>query len=260
MLKKLMKYDLKSLYKTLIPIYFVLIAISLFNRFAHFASTKLSILQIPAGFITGLYIILLIGVFIATFIVTIIRFYNNLIKDEGYLMHTLPVKKSQLILSKLFTSMIVLLSSSVIGIMGLLIGSYGIYFDIEFIKDAFELLKLFNKLFIVLMILSAIVGFILQQLIVYLAIALGQKHNGNKIVYSVVYGIVIYNVIQILSSTILIVPMMFSDKYWNYLNQDIPPMNFLNGYLMVAIIISIIFTFICYIITEKTMTKKLNLE
>lgn len=260
MLKKLMKYDLKSLYRTLIPMYIVMLAISLFNRFGQFAADKLSILQIPSSFITVVYIVILIGVIIATFIVTIVRFYNNLIKDEGYLMHTLPVTKSQLILSKLLTFIIVTLSSILLCVIGLFIGSYNIYFTSDTIKSIFELIKLFNTQFIILMVISTIVGFILQQLIVYLSITLGQTHNGNKIVYSVVYGIVIYNIIQILSSVILIVPMTFNKKYWKYLNNDTPPIHFLNGYLIAAIIISIIFAFICYIITERIMTKKLNLD
>ena len=37
-------------------------------------------------------------------ILPVIRFYNNLLKDEGYLMFTLPVTEGQLYLSKLITA------------------------------------------------------------------------------------------------------------------------------------------------------------
>ena len=51
------------------------------------------------------------------FVSTVQRFYKNLLGREGYLMHTLPVTETQLILSKLLTSMVWVLCSGLVGIV-----------------------------------------------------------------------------------------------------------------------------------------------
>lgn len=51
------------------------------------------------------------------FVSTVQRFYKNLLGREGYLMHTLPVTETQLILSKLITSMVWVLCSGLVGIV-----------------------------------------------------------------------------------------------------------------------------------------------
>ena len=77
MLKKLMKYDFKSIFKTVTPIYIIFMGLALLNRLADFVADKANVLSIPAGFVTALYIIMIIGVPIVTFVITIIRFCIN---------------------------------------------------------------------------------------------------------------------------------------------------------------------------------------
>ncbi len=52
------------------------------------------------------YVLLIVGIFVITLIVILQRFYKNLVKEEGYLMFTLPVKPWELITSKLIASVI----------------------------------------------------------------------------------------------------------------------------------------------------------
>ena len=51
-------------------------------------------------------VIALIAIFIITVVMCIIRYRNNLLKDEGYLMHTLPVSAASLHFSKLLAGII----------------------------------------------------------------------------------------------------------------------------------------------------------
>ena len=101
---------------------------------------------------------------------------------------------------------------------------------------------------------------IYNQVMIYASIALGQKHN-NKVMYSVIYGVVLYNVTQILSVVILI-PVMFLDpNYQKYINgTSISDFGLINGYLLFALFLSILFTVAYYILTVKVLDKKLNLE
>lgn len=64
-----------------------------------------------------LYLSVIFAIAVLCFVSTVQRFYKNLLGREGYLMHTLPVTETQLILSKLLTSMVWVLCSGLVGIV-----------------------------------------------------------------------------------------------------------------------------------------------
>lgn len=261
MLSKLLKYDFKALIKVLFPVYGVSLLVALLTRLTNTFTNSGSLLAIPNGFISVLFVIVLIGIPFITFILTIIKFYQNLIKDEGYLMHTLPVKKSSLVLSKAISACVMLLVSLGVSISLLFVGVYGLWFDNGFFKLISELYQILSQyqLFFWLTLVTSALGFITQQFMFYGAIALGQKHNSKKIVYSVIYLIVLYTINQ-MSGFILLIPMMFNPEWSRYLNSTTPPIDILNGYLIATIVISVLFVIAYYILTVKMLDKKLNLE
>lgn len=257
MLRKLVKYDFKSLFKTLIPIYLIGILVAVFTRVANIAASKVSLLQVPAGLITSLCVIIIIGIPIATFIISVIRYYNSMIKDEGYLTHTLPVKKSSLVLSQLITSVTVMFTALLASIIVLLVAFKVPSNVFEGIRD---LLSNVDVLFVVLVIITLILNYISQLIILYAAIALGQKHSGNKMVYAVVYGIVLYNINQVVSAIILFIPALFNNKYIKFFEQDNLPMEAMNYILIFSIVLTSLFIVAYYFVTTKTLEKKLNLD
>ena len=125
MLSKLLKYDFKSLSKTIFPIYLVSLLLALLTRGVNMLADKFNVFSIPSGFISAIFVIVLIAIPIMTFVFTILKFYQNLIKDEGYLMHTLPVSKHSLILSKTISSTAFILLSFIMSILFLFVGVYG---------------------------------------------------------------------------------------------------------------------------------------
>ncbi|MEI3280961.1 MAG: hypothetical protein V8R46_09675 [Eubacterium ramulus] len=66
--------------------------------------------------ISGLiYGLLIVALMIVTIVMVLQRFYKNLLKGEGYLMHTLPVPTWMLVASKVISSLIwILLSIAVL--------------------------------------------------------------------------------------------------------------------------------------------------
>lgn len=260
MLSKLLKYDLRSLFKKMIPIYIAMFLIASLSRGAYYLADSVSLFKIPYGFILTVYIIAMICLPFATWIIGCLRFYNNLIKDEGYLMNTLPVKKSSLILSKLISFVITILVSMIVVCIAVVIGMLGVYFTSNDVSDVFNAIMDFNKEFIVILLLTALVGVIMQQLMIYLAITFGQRHNKNKGAFSFVYMIAIYYVTQIVTSLILIIPMYLNKNWKVYLEQDMPPMRILNNFLLLSLLLSVIISVVYYVITKYNMEKKLNLE
>ena len=77
--------------------------------------------SLPVFIPAMLYVALCIAVVVLAIVFIIQRFYNGLLKDEGYLMFTLPVKTWQLIKAKGLTALIVTVISGVIGISSVLL-------------------------------------------------------------------------------------------------------------------------------------------
>lgn len=124
MLKKLLRYDFKSVFK-----YWWIAALSSFvlslaggGCISLLASEK----DLPEA-VYALSIIALILVILSytafslvSVILVFVRFYKNFFTDEGYLTFTLPVKRSQLLNSKLIMSVSTMLITSVVCIVNVL--------------------------------------------------------------------------------------------------------------------------------------------
>ena len=78
--------------------------------------------------------------------------------------------------------------------------------------------------------------------------------------YSIIYGIVIYNVIQVVFTVILFIPGLFNSSFnaMIFENQN-PSFDFLNCYLGFTNVITIIVAIALYIETTKIIEKHLNL-
>lgn len=110
MLKKLLKYDFKAVFKYwwIAAISSVVLALAGGWSISIFDSSKdlPTILYVVATIVA---IIAVMGVVAFSFITVIFvytRFYKNFFTDEGYLTFTLPVKRSELLNSKIITSVI----------------------------------------------------------------------------------------------------------------------------------------------------------
>jgi hypothetical protein len=106
MLDKLLKHEFKATQRIVPWVYLVT-----------FFMVITSLLARPLGikWLSGLLLVLMILCGIATILMTYVivfyGYYKNLYQAEGYLMHTLPVKPGQLLLSKVIVSFVWLLLS-----------------------------------------------------------------------------------------------------------------------------------------------------
>lgn len=259
MLGKLLKYDFKILFKTTAPTFAAALLIGFLTRILNLLADWNNLFSIPAALMSIFFTLAVIFLPMLTFVFTIMKFYQNLVKDEGYLIHTLPVSKHKLVLSKTISSFIVLGISLIVSIIVVLIGIFdvGIFDNIFiFLRELWEMIP-HSVIFIT--IITVIIGVITQQLMFYAAIALGQTRNNHKVGYSIAFGIGLYYLNQMLG-LILLIPMAFNDKFASYYKMDIPPVEFLNVILLISGLISLVCGIVYYIITVKVFEKKLNLE
>lgn len=116
MLGKLLKYELKAYIRIFIPIYIAIIAMSFLNRL--FGGSELFQMQF---IMTTVLIGLFVALYVLSIIITIQRFRKNLLGDEGYLMFTLPVKTSSIIISKYLASLIFTILSGLVALLSFMI-------------------------------------------------------------------------------------------------------------------------------------------
>lgn len=105
MLLKLLKYDFRAMWKQFSLIWGAALALALVNRFVLFRDTDNAILNED-----GLFMLAFVAVIVAMFVIAVIfvvnRFSKGLLGNEGYLMHTLPVRPWQLVTSKLICGVV----------------------------------------------------------------------------------------------------------------------------------------------------------
>ena len=92
MVFKLLKYDFKSMLRVFVPLWLALLAVSAINHFSVSATSSYadSLIWDMKAIAMLVFFGLIIAAGVLTAVLVIQRFYLGLLKDEGYLMFTLP--------------------------------------------------------------------------------------------------------------------------------------------------------------------------
>lgn len=265
MLGKIIKHEFKATYKTALTMILSVLLVGGLVRMMDLVSFDGTIWRIIEMIMAVFYVLLLIAVPVSIFVVSIMRFYRTMVKDEGYLTHTLPVKKTQLINGKLITSVIWIIISIMVIPLSLLINVKN---SIYTFRDIAELLKLVfsNSTYImdcVMFILLIIVSIMASLLLCYACIGMGQMFNGHRLAGSVLFYFIFqyaFGFMQLFSMLIIpgIVDMM--NIYDTVSKILVAEDNGILALLLFGLLLQIIFGIICYAITCWRFSKKLNLE
>ncbi len=262
MLGKLMKYEIKATARIFLPLYLVLIVFSIINSFMNF---NMDSFTLPQGITLTIYIIILVGMFVATFIVMIQRFYKNLLSEEGYLMFTIPVKPwkhiiSKLIISSMWTAISVLVAILSIGIIVLQeVSLTDMFKGISMIWSmVYE--ELGDSLYhlIAQMIVGIIIGTATSILMVYASISMGHLSNNHKIMASIGSFLGFYALSQIVAGILFLLPI--NSNQWLFYSFNAQMTQYPSGAIWGAIALSAVFASIYFIITNLILSKRLNLE
>ena len=110
MLGKLLKQEFRATGRIMLPVFGALLILGVLANFSfRLLDSNLSDNRILRFFAVMVLSLFALGMFAAMFVtlwLMISRFYRNLLKDEGYLMHTLPVSVHGLVWSKLIASLV----------------------------------------------------------------------------------------------------------------------------------------------------------
>lgn len=263
MFGKLMKYEMKSLTRGLLPLYGAILAVAVINRVLMGISLN-SGMGLPVIIAMMVYFGLCVAVGVVTIMAVVQRFYKGLLCDEGYLMHTLPVRPVELVLSKLTGATIMTILSGVVGVVSVLIlMSVGVNFAVDWLGGFRDLFRNFPSwplaVFECLLVgLFCVTGQIAQ---LYAVMALGHLSNKHRVAMSFVWYLVISTALSALLGIFVTVANATGLDYW--LTQLTSAMNSslcLHLGLIVAVLAYLVKTAIFCGVTNHVLTNKLNLE
>lgn len=203
MLGKLLKQDFRATARIMLPLYVAVPVLGLFtNLITHLCENQdgflINAISMLVSFVFSLS---LIAAVVTTIVLMVLRFYRNLMTDEGYLMFTLPVSTTELIFSKLIVSVVWFLGTFAVDALGMLLsGMLGGYEDVVRFRFAFTFNVPYNspitqaqagRLAAGVVVLVILCGLALC-LMTYAAMAIGQSFKKNKGLMSVVFFFVLW--------------------------------------------------------------------
>ena len=254
MLGKLLKYELKATGRTFLPLYGAILIIAFVNRLIGFGENF--------GFIQNLAMVVLVSLFIAlgvmTLVVLIQRFNKNLLGDEGYLMFTLPVKTHSLVSCKLITTLIWTIASGIVAIGCVLI----LISQPEMWKEILNAIQLMIQelgnpdlqhmvIMGIEMVIIGIVNYIIAILTIYTALSTTQIAKFNK--HKVPVAFVTFFVLNTFISWITV-------KAGEVINKIIQTTPQIPMALAGAIVWSLLIAGILFVATNTILKKHLNLN
>lgn len=228
MLKKLLKYDWKSVSGLLLILHGILLAYTLIGRIgiafglSKYGDTLTGSVTEAYGIVSGIYILIYVFFIMAIMVVTGVylaaRFHKNLFSDEGYLTHTLPVSPAKIMWSKILVSWAWSVIDAVFVVASIMM--------LVLFKQTFEPFKnvvceffsilagvygMQNQVLMILLILTVLAQFFgCYTMLVLFSMCLGSLFKTHKILGAVVsfFGI---NIILSIVSTII----MFAVPGWS---------------------------------------------
>ena len=192
MLRKLIKYDLLWMNRTLIIFYVVTLIFALLMRLGdNLTDSPIGSLirHILPGFVIGSMANTLINAAIRIWV----RFRQNYYKDEAYLMHTLPVAKTQLYDSKVISALI-----SIVIAVAVVVACFFIAFWNNDLYEYFQNLIEYGDMGFIIggIFVTSLLEIIYIVAVGLFGIVVGHRKNNDRVIMSVIVGMTLYFILQ----------------------------------------------------------------
>jgi hypothetical protein len=263
MLKKLLKYDLRTNFKFLAIFYVLALIFAILTRIC-FTNNETLAVQILGQIFNGTTIAMIVNILINNLMRLWVFFKRNLYGDEGYLMQTLPVKRACLFSAKYLTGLLTMTVSFLV-IIAVLAIAYLTPESYEGLKIALSGMAEMMDSTAVVMIL-AICGLIFLEFLAillagFLGIIVGHQRLTNRTAWSVLFGFAFYLAMQqIVGIGIVILAIVNPEaRETLFTKNTIPELNVLKPMILIAIIAYSIDLAAGYFIGQKIF-KKIDLD
>lgn len=256
MLGKLMKYDLKSLNRFLVIIHAFLllsaIAASIFLSIFPFVAAS----GIFFGIFLVLYIFMIAGTSFATNILIAVRFYKNLYSDEGYLTFTLPVTRSQLLLSKTLTGILWAYTNQLLICACIVIITLP-YREIIIGELLPELRTVSLGKLVIGFLVFLLIDSISTIIMIYASITIGQQFRGHQVLGSIITYLGLTTVTSIV---ICAIQFITGVGFTPNVDTALRSLKYTSSILKTSFVSAVITSVILYLVTGQLMKKKIDLN
>lgn len=238
------------------------------------AYTSTSVWDIFSVFMLMLYMIMLVGVIYGVMIYLGVHFYKTMYTDQGYLIHTLPVTKHQILGSKILVSGLwyMIITFAVYLSMFLWFASlislaipegYSLARAWQMIAPELgEIFEIFKtelgwdlRATGIYMIVYTLIAPFSGLTVMFGAITLGQLFHKARVLMAIVCYIGITMITSLLASAY----QSFSSVNL-FMAQNSAFGNYMNGTLGFTLIVNLIMAVILYFVSHYIISKKLNME
>ena len=264
MLSKILKYDLKYMIKNMTIFYALAIFFAITTRIL-FNIEQSVIINIIGQISVGCMFAMLANIFINTIMRSWVRFWDSLYKDEAYLTHTLPVTKNELYNSKFIQTLIFFF----VGFVVILISLFIAYYSkdnwsslTEFVKTITTGLNMSTSFFVIMFITLIFLEVFNAIQCGFYGMILGHKKNNNKLVYSILFGFLLYLLAQTLVLALVFVYGLFDSSIMELFKTNTFSID-VNAFKILAIVSSLLYLviiFIMSILCKKELNKGVNIE
>ena len=262
MLGKLMKYEFKATGRIFLPLFAALLFLAVVNRFLYTLRASA-----PSIIGTIVSVILIIGIAVLTFVLTLQRFQKNLMSNEGYLMMTLPTRTDSLILSKMLVSTIWIVASVIlvtISIMIMAMSNFNIMDLVDFISmvmDEFSIKSSQLAIYIVEFIVGVAFSVFSSVLMLYACMALSMLVNKFRWLFAFGAYMAISTVMQILFVVFAIISDMLNvGSLFQRFIDDMSIFGISQVVILMMILAEVALCVIFYFVTRYMLKKRLNLQ
>lgn len=276
MLGKLIKYEWKSVYKMGCLMLFITLMVT-FLGWISFQSPmwrqlseddyRMSFgpLDFMSIIVLLMYVFMLVGITYAILIYLGVHFYKTMYTDQGYLTHTLPVGKHELLASKLLVSGLWLLivyvavflsgMTVICSLVGVILPKGYEWADFwrefsEVVHEFFEMFDLSYNFYFMILIINSVIGPFVTVGILFGSITLGQIFKKARVLMAILCYVGVGIVNNLISS---VVQSVATFSTWGY---DI--MMYISTYS--TLIVQLIAAVLLYFASYQIITKRLNME
>ena len=264
MLSKLLKQEFRATGRIMLPVLGALLLLSVLGNFSIRMMdqnvTNNAVLRFLFVFLTIVFVLAMFAAMMMTLLLMITRFYRNLLKDEGYLMHTLPVSVHGLVWSKLIVSLVWFVVTGLIQSgtnLGELMLEFPTWAEIREAMAEAGFRGSDITVFLLELLALALVGFFATCLHFYAAMAMGHMFNKDKILLSIVFFVVISFALSMMTS--LLAFRIDSVELYVAEFDSAQVLGFMNRLLRFSLAVELIQGALLYFATTLSLRRGLNL-
>jgi len=253
---------MKYLNRLLVPYYLILIGMAGLIRLLGIIGQHNEAINVTSTIIKVFFFVGVALVLVYTLVVVLKRFYDNTYKEEGYLTHTLPIKRGNVMDSKLILSFFYVIIGIIVMALALTIAIYSsdLVENIKRILDEINIgFNISMAKLIIYMVLIVFSSYFSYLLMIMAGMSIGQTFNDKRTLWSVVFSVLIYYVSQIISTVVMLVFSFGKMNMLDIIKTGKEPVEFFDFTMGLSLSLTVVLLVAYYVIAKVTLNKKLNI-